>query len=183
MTRQKSDTIKEAKSHIKKMQTLEFVIMLLVWDFILEQFQTTSKALQSTKTNLQVCSDLYVSLSDHIQCMRDKYDSFKEKARTVLPPDVDYKSSSTRKLICKVQPNDGPSEIRAKNKNDFRVTTYYAMIDKLDTEMKKRRAVHKEVSSLFAFLIDLNQPIDQCIIICQELAASYPNDLGRKLVQ
>ena len=53
-------------------------------------------------------------------------------------PDVDYKAVQMRKHARKMVPNDGdaPGVLNARDK--FRITNFYTIVDKLETEMIRR---------------------------------------------
>jgi len=54
-------------------------------------------------------------------------------------PDVDYKAATTRKRIRPKVPNDRDTpEVYLNARDKFRITTFYTIVDKLATEMKRR---------------------------------------------
>ena len=67
-------------------------------------------------------------------------------------PDVDYKAAQTRKRIRKKVPNDNDGdapEVYLNARDKFRITTFYTIVDKLKTEMRRRGEIYKEISEIF----------------------------------
>ena len=75
-------------------------------------------------------------------------------------PDVDYKASTTRKRIRKKVPNDGDlPEVYMNARDKFRITTFYIVVDKIETEMKIRGEICKEITGRFSFLSDVSHNV------------------------
>ena len=54
-------------------------------------------------------------------------------------PDVDYQAAETRKRIRQKVSNDGDTpEVYLNVRDKFRITTFYKIVHKLATEMKRR---------------------------------------------
>jgi hypothetical protein len=101
-----------------------------------------------------------------------------------LPPSRDGpdKRSLSRKQIRKKQPNDGSAEeVEFSARDHFRLTTYYPIIDTLQTQLQRRAEVYRNVENKFAFLSDLNLSADQYLQYSQRLMAEYPEDLDMNL--
>lgn len=178
---QKGETRREAENLANKMEELEFVFMLTMWDEILKHFHHTSKSIQAQELNLKVCGDLYQSLGDHLRNLRNEFERFEGIAKGILPT-TDYKRSLSRKQIRKKQPNDGSAEEVEFNARDhFRFTTYYPIIDTLQTQLQRRAEVYRNVGNKFSFLSDLNLSADQYSQYSQKLVAEYPEDLDMNL--
>ena len=68
--------------------------------------------------------------------------------------DVDYKAVQTCKRIRKKVPNDGDTPEAYLNARDkFHITTFYTIVDKLVTKMRRRGATYKEISERFSFQV------------------------------
>lgn len=181
---QKGDTRREANNIANKMQELEFVFMLNFWDEILQNFHRVSQVLQNEEVNLQTCADLYGSLADQLCTSRDEFERY-EAATMEMLPDVDYKATQTRKCIRKKVPNDGDAPEEYLNARDkFRITTFYTIVDKLETEMRRRGVIYKEIAERFSFLSDVphnvtsSTEIERYSQCCQKLIDAYPEDLN-----
>ena len=67
-------------------------------------------------------------------------------------PDVDYKAATTRKHIRKDVglSNDGdPPQVLLNARDKFCITIFYTIVDKLETEMKRRGEIYKEIAEIF----------------------------------
>ncbi|KAG7163988.1 hypothetical protein Hamer_G014447 [Homarus americanus] len=101
-------------------------------------------------------------------------------------PDVDYKAAQTRKRIRKKVPNDGGApEVYLNDRDKFRITTFYTIIDKLETEMRRRGEIYKEIAERFSFLSDVphnatssSTEIERYSQCCQKLTDAYLEDFN-----
>ena len=109
-------------------------------------------------------------------------------------PDVDYKAVQTRKCIRKKVPNNGDApEVYLNARNKFRITNFYTIVDKLETEMRRRGEIYKEISERFHFLSDVphnvtsmtssSTEIERYSQCCQTLINAYPEDLNTTELQ
>jgi len=65
-------------------------------------------------------------------------------------PDVDYETATTHKRIRQKVPNEGDTpEVYPNVRGKFRITTFYTIVDKLATEMKRRGEIYKEIADIF----------------------------------
>ena len=84
-------------------------------------------------------------------------------------------------------PNEGDApDVYLNAREKFRITTFYAIVHKLETEMKKRGEIYREIAGTFSFLSDVPLPqnisssvntkrYSQC---CQKLIHAYPEDFN-----
>ena len=101
-------------------------------------------------------------------------------------PDVDYKAATTRKRIRQKVPNDGDTpEVYLNARDKFCITTFYTIVDKLATEMKRRGEIYKEIAERFSFLSDVpynvtssSTNIERYSQCCQKLIDAYPEDFN-----
>lgn len=174
---QKGETIRDAGAISDKMQELEFTLMLVLWNEILGHFHAVSKTLQNPSLNLNVCADLYTTLSSQLREIRDQFDKFETMAKELLP-EVNYKDISARKRKRKIQKNDGnapEAELNAREK--FKIFTFNVIIDALEMQMSSRGMVYKQVAERFSFLNDMNLSDSQYQTSSEKLAETYPEDL------
>ncbi|XP_038649470.1 LOW QUALITY PROTEIN: zinc finger MYM-type protein 1-like [Scyliorhinus canicula] len=182
---QKGDARREANNIADKMQELEFVFMLNFWNEILHIFHRVSQVLQNEDVNLKTCADLYVSLADQLCTSRDEFERYEAATKEMLP-DVDYKAATTRKRIRKKVPNDGDApEVYLNARDKFCITIFYTIVDKLETEMKRRGEIYKEIAERFSFLSDVphnvtssSTNIERYSQCCQKLIDAYPEDFN-----
>ena len=129
--------------------------MLNFWNEILQNFHRVRHVLQNEDVNLKTCADLYGSLADQLSTSRDEFERYKAATKEMLP-DVDYKAVQTHKHIRKKVPNDRDApEVYMNVRDKFRITTFCTVVDKLETEMRRRGEIYKEISERFSFLSDV----------------------------
>lgn len=174
---QKSDCRHEAECIADKIQTFEFVFMLVLWSDILNNFRATSKALQSEEIDLETCALMYSSLENLLDEMRDKFEVFENKARSILP-ETDYANVASRVRRRTRQPNDGNAPEVVLNPRDyFRVNGFLVIIDTLKIEINGRAQVYLEVSKRFSFLADFSLTENEYREKIAGLVDFYPDDL------
>ena len=90
---------------------------------------------------------------------------------------MDYKSTkvnSKRKTV--VIDGDAP-EVSLNARDKFRISAFYAIVDKLETEISRRGQVYNDIAVRFSCLVDVSQS-SQC---CEGLINAYPEDLNNNL--
>lgn len=87
---EKGDTRRETDILHEKIEEIQFVFMFEIWNYLLNQFHKTSKALQDAQMALRTCSKLYTSLLHFLKEPRESFDETDHKAKENLL-DVDYK--------------------------------------------------------------------------------------------
>uniref|UniRef100_G3TY18 TTF-type domain-containing protein n=1 Tax=Loxodonta africana TaxID=9785 RepID=G3TY18_LOXAF len=178
---QKGDTRREAANIANRMQTLEYVFMLVMWNHILQHFHWTSQALQDSEVNLQTCTDLYRSLTGYLHNLREDFEKFEKTTKQILPHSnyqaVDHRRSVRKKRV----DGGGAPEVSLSARDEFRVTTYYAIVDILESCMKRRAEVYAVLADRFSFLNNVDIPDEECMKASQKLVQAYPDDLNTNL--
>ena len=77
---EKAETRAEASGLLNSLNTLEICFIALVWNEILCQFHSVSKALQSVDIKLPTVVELYKSLIEYVEYLREKFDIYECKA-------------------------------------------------------------------------------------------------------
>ena len=166
----KGDTRRQADNIANKMQEHEFVFLLIMWDEILQKFHRSTQVLQNEVMNLRVCADVYVSLADQLHILKDDFERIETAAKEILP-DVEYKVKRIKNL----------------NVRDHFHTTFDTIVDKLESEIRRRGEVYKEIANRFSFLNDIpNEGTSsaETVKYCQcsqKLIDDYPEDLDNNL--
>jgi len=76
-----------------------------------------------------------VKVEDKVYCNTKN----NEKNAKEMLPDVNYKAGTTRRRIRQKVPNDGDApEVYLNVRDKFCITTFYTIVDKLATELKRR---------------------------------------------
>ena len=70
----------QAEGLYQKMEQLEYAILTVVWNTILQRFNACSKALQSISIKLRTAVTLYESLLVVIRSVRDNFDEYEKLA-------------------------------------------------------------------------------------------------------
>lgn len=82
-------------------------------------------------------------------------------------------------------PNDGSApEVRLSPRDQFKVTSFYGIVDKLHVEMRRRGQIYQEIAEKFSFLIpNANSPYttEEYGLHSQKLIDYYPEDLNNDL--
>ena len=148
-----------------------------MWCNILNDFQVTSKALQSEQINLKTCAVMYESLEKMLSDMRGKFHEFENKVKELLP-NVEYSSVTSRIRKRKVQPNDGDApECTFSPRDNFRVNGFLLIVDTLIHEIKRRGKVYFEVGEQFSFLNDFTLTEKEYREAISTLISFYSDDL------
>ena len=132
----------EAKSLVSKLSSLDFVLMCIVWNNILDTLNRVNKALQAPGIEIGSVVLHYRILLEHIHSLRDseRFDRFENEAKSVAPRlgyDDENKRAKNRKLFH----DETPEEVKLSDcRENFRINMYLVIIDILLSEVKKRKA-------------------------------------------
>ncbi|XP_075396922.1 zinc finger MYM-type protein 1-like [Tenrec ecaudatus] len=178
---QKGNTRREAENLANKMQRLECVFMLVLWNNILQHFHWLSQALQDSEVNLKTCTHLYQSLTGYSQSLRQDFERFENTATQILP-DTDYQAVRHRRRLSREGGKDaGAPEEALSARDQFHTVTYNTVIDALDSCMKRRADTYEVLSDRFSFLNNMDLPDEECMAAARKLVQAYPNDLNTNL--
>lgn len=173
-------TRSDASGIVKKMNRLENGILLELWSVVLERFHKTSKKLQSTSMDLHEAVRLLNSLKEYVASLRESFDEFEEKGMSVTNNN-EYKESTQRKRSrsSRLTHHDGPADAaNLSPRMRFKVEVFIPVLDRLDSELKRRLDAYTVLCSKFGFLHDLLD-IDTSELRekAKQLQESYPDDL------
>ena len=166
----------ECRGLAKKMKKLETGFVAGLWHRILERMNTTSKRVQDPKLDINNAVFLLTSLQEFISSLRSQFDSF-ERCGQELSGVNSYKPKRGRTShLNEAESNDFVA------RENFRVESFFVIIDKLTVAMSDRIRAYTEVCQLFGFLAKLEQLDEQEIIPAAEnLVSTYKNDLEESL--
>ncbi|CAH1108399.1 unnamed protein product [Psylliodes chrysocephalus] len=94
------------------------------------------------------------------------FDNLEARAKEKLP-DVDFEDTRQRRR--KKMPNDGP-EVSSSPREQFKIMSFYGVIDKLNVEMRSRGEIYKEIADKFSFLTKISD-VDK--IMCPDQTSEY----------
>ncbi|XP_071568451.1 zinc finger MYM-type protein 1-like [Temnothorax nylanderi] len=161
---EKAVTRSEAAVLKKQLGRFETVFMAIFWNSLLDRFNATSKVLQSVDIDVGVAVELYRSLIDFMESLRsdEMFEVYVEKAKCIIPEEYEFDN----KRSCKRKLQFGESkenEVIMTGKNKFRVETFYAILDRIRSELEKRHSAYENVFKRFDFIRNLVHLSDSTI--------------------
>jgi len=159
--------------------------MLNFWNELFSEFSQSK--VSSTKWRYEIknmCRYVCIISWPTMHCTRWiwKY----EKDAKEMIQDVDYTAATTRKRIRQKISNDWDTpEVYLNARDKFRLITFYTIVDKLATEMKRTREIYKDIAERFSFLSHVpynvtssSTNIERYSLCCQKLIDAYPEDFN-----
>ncbi|KAK9700851.1 hypothetical protein QE152_g30984 [Popillia japonica] len=144
----------ETAYYLRQLQKLETAFLSILWGDLLSRFNIVSKKVQSPETDLSSVSKLYGSPFEYIQSLTDEFDIYENDALVKSEVDL-YEDEMKRKKTRKLHANEGQQgEVELVGRDNFRVNPFKVILDKLQSEMIKRKTVYDELTSLFGFLVE-----------------------------
>ncbi|XP_047132636.1 zinc finger MYM-type protein 1-like [Hydra vulgaris] len=138
----------------KKMDQLEYGILLELWTPILDRFHKTSLKLQSPQLDLNEAVQLLTSLKEYVNSLRAQFDFFEKKGKEITGS-TSYKEENQRKRKRSVQltRHDGSAdETVFSAQQKFRVMVFLPVLDHLNSALCKRSEAYSGVCDKFGFL-------------------------------
>ncbi|XP_035229764.1 uncharacterized protein LOC118201724 [Stegodyphus dumicola] len=123
----KPTTVIEAQTLIHQMNTLEMVLLTVIWEDLLKHVNVVNKSLQEPGIEFNTMVRLYDSLIQYLSHCRteDMYNSYYLKAKA-LAPDSEFKESETRVRKRKRQFDEGPDETPSRSaKDSFKINVFF----------------------------------------------------------
>lgn len=172
-------TRSEATGMLKSLNRLETTLMMELWCDILERIQKVSQTLQKVDTSLERVVILYDSLVSFMDSLREMFSVYEEKANKLC--DADYETSYKRQKKRKLQDDESKdNEVILHGRDKFRVETFYAVIDNLKCQLKKRKTAYDLVANKFSVFSDLSTKATDIIIEqADKLQSFYDTDLEK----
>ena len=173
---QKADARHEADTLSDSMDTLEFNLMLEVWNKVLQRFNMCSKILQAADIDLHTAVALLESLKTFISGVRDQFDEYETNAKTQT--DVDYRfeqRARRRRLGADRLPI--PSEVISGTEN-FKRNTFLPILHQPHVARTDRMNAYTTLHQRFSFLSTLDRGDLQQK--CQTLCNAYADDLPQE---
>lgn len=177
---QKPATRCEANGILQKLLSLETAFMSILWGHLLERFNLSSKRLQSVDMDLVKVAEIYQSLIFYVIDLRtdSEYEHYKKLAIEKCGIE-DFASTMKRTKKRKKFIDDGPAT-DGSNAIDFKVTTYLAILDRIQAELIKRKNAYDELNKKYQFLFCITEmtsmEVREKAAVLQQI---YQDDLGK----
>ena len=173
-------TIAEANGLIKKMESLEFALLSILWNDVLTRFNSVSKSVQATDANLSTVTTLISSLKSFVQSLRDDFDRYEKEAKKIAP-DVTFADEQHRRRprSTRITDNEGNAEDTIlEGRNKFRIEVYIPILDSLAAGLQQRSVAYDNINSRFSFIEKLpDLTVSQIKEHCELTSAYYDKDL------
>lgn len=190
---EKTDCRNEAKNLYKKIIRLEFGMLTLIWEQILERFNKVSTKLQSPGLDIQEGYHLLDSLKQFLQDVRKKSESETDRLEAnakELSEDIEKEfaesSKRKRKILLANKETEMPMFI---GKVKFRVEIINKLLDFLINDLHRRSSVYQDITVKFKCLFDIGDISKDDIDIdavntesFKKLIEYYNEDLEEELI-
>jgi hypothetical protein len=146
---EKPSTRSEATALLKPLRHLETAYMSVLWSFILKRFNACNAKLQSVKIDISIVLNIYASLIQLLQDTRDMFHTFEQEALQLSAEKMyqfDIRRRRKRKQHFDEIPEPAENDALMTGRQNFRVNTFHVIIDKLLSELNKRRAAYEKIS-------------------------------------
>lgn len=165
---------------LNSLYRLETALMLEIWTDILERFQNVSVTLQSVETSIEKVNMLYDSLVKYMESLREMFDHYEKKAIERCENDYETAIKRLKKRKLRVDEDRGgvEQEVILTGREKFRVETFFVIIDRLKTELLRRKEAYSVIASTFSVFSNMSSLSPSEISErAANLQALYDNDL------
>ncbi|GCB69255.1 hypothetical protein scyTo_0010528 [Scyliorhinus torazame] len=183
---EKPECKRDAKNLYHKLVKLEYAILTVIWEEVLEHSNKTSKKLQTP--GFDVFED-YLLLSSFLSFVKELRENsanriahYESEAKG-LCEDITSSYSDASKHIVTRKFSDGTSGIPSlRGTHKFRIEVLYQLYDCLIIQLRKRIGSYEQIAKRFKFLSELvnNYQIDEDSI--KLIISYYKDDIDHKLV-
>ena len=172
------------------MENLETGIMAVLWNDVLQRFNTISLMLQDPQLDLNSAIALFDSLIEFTTSLRSMFVSYEQKGKELTGNEI-YPEETRRKRTRNTQMEDcvlygvagTPENSSVETPADrFRVDSFIPIVDKLVQALTHRRDAYSFVSEKFGFLRRLTTlTVDEIETYAKALVELYTADLEPEL--
>ena len=182
---QKAECRQQARGLYEQMKILETGIMVILWSKLLERFQKTSVALQSSTLDLNKACGLLDSLSGYVIAQREQFSTIEEEAK-LLTKCTEYQQAKGKRKVKRNKKYDDfvGSNVPDENfeslseSSKFKTQVFLVIIDKLITTLAQRKGAYEKVCGVFGQIRNLKSLTnDQIKAMSSNLIKAYPKDL------
>ena len=169
----------EVKDIRLQQERLETTFLLILWYFLLSQFNAVNRKLQAFETCIVEVIEHYKGLQQIVLDCRKDFDHLEQRALELLDSN-EYCSSVSRKRkrILKLDESRG-GEIELTGRDKFRVNTSNVILDDLMVELQKRCRSYENVDQKFSIITRFNDlhSTEEIRTKSKTLIASFTSDL------
>lgn len=143
----------------KNLNKFESVFMATLWTAILERFHKTSVHLQAVHMNLKGVINDYKSLINFVNELRtdEMFEKFLNDAKKLKDDNEEYEYEDVRRRRRTLRPDeDRENEVVLIGRQKLKVDIYFAVLDKLNIELKKRCSSYEPIFERFNFLLNIH---------------------------
>ncbi|GCB66187.1 hypothetical protein scyTo_0000558 [Scyliorhinus torazame] len=183
---EKPECKRDAKNLYHKLVKLEYAILTVVWEEVLERFNKTSKKLQTPGLDVfegyLLLSSLLLFVKELRENSADRFAHYESEAKGWCE-DITSSYSDASKRIVTRKFSDGTSGIASlRGADKFRIEVLYQLYDCLIIQLRKRIDPDEQIAKRFKLLSELvnNSEIDEDSIKLK--ISYYKDDIDHKLV-
>lgn len=119
---------------------------------MLQRIDSVSKCLQNPALDISKVSEYFTSLIEYFNFVRDKFEMYEENA-SILVGHRNYSMKREKKTPKSFYDGQCP-ETQLSNRDNFKISCFYAVCDTLITHLKSRMSVYVDISKKFSCLFD-----------------------------
>ena len=127
--------------------------MITFWSCLLERINIVNKKLQGVDIDLGVVVQLYNSLIEYTNSLRNMFNDFLQKAKLKSGIDNFQIIRIHKRKLQADETREGEFILSGEEK--FRIETFTAILDRLNCELIKRTAAYTNIFEKFKFFIQL----------------------------
>ncbi|KAL4090007.1 hypothetical protein QTP88_024920 [Uroleucon formosanum] len=154
------------------------------WDRVistLKEIKNNNKQKAQTRCEAKVV-ELYESLIQYISNLRNEkmFKMYEDRASKLHGGNKEYKLDVQRKRKRKIFYEESQDELNCSGRKHFLINTYYVILDKIHTELFKRKESYDKLTLKYSFLFNLTTISESEVFKCAEnLCKIYKDDLDK----
>ncbi|CAI6356258.1 unnamed protein product [Macrosiphum euphorbiae] len=187
LTSKKSDELNRAKSLFKKMQSFEFVLLIIIWENVLKPLSVVSKMFQCSQISIHQASEVLQIGINSIKNMRHNYEELVESSKNMcLKWGIQFQNENKRKMYSKklFGEVDGDRRLQDIIEEKCYVSVFLPLVDTALFQLEDRFKGLKIVSNTFNFLLPPNIiKLNEAEIVksCYDFIQFYKTDVTSDL--
>lgn len=155
---EKPENRRKAAGLRKNFSKFESAFMGVLWTAILERFHKASVNLQAMRMDLKGVLDIYTSLIDFVTELRTDamFEKFMDDAKKIIDVEGDEVEDQRRRSRRTLRNDETrENEVILHGREKLKVSIYFAVLDRLTTELKSRCSSYELIFKIFSFLLNI----------------------------